>query len=145
VQDPQLFANRPRELARATDKLVRGTERKCAWVNFPNGKAYMLPIIARHQKMVPVFDEEGGCSVKVIAHDPTLADMVDQFLLTIANTEGSQIEATANAYGSFMRLVKALIQANYDLTDAEVAEVLTASGAELSRMWSAILLHVLSA
>src|SRR4051812_26904895 len=86
-------------------------ERRSEWVSFPNGKFYLLPVVARHQKIVPEFSDDGSVAVHIEAADDTLAKLVDQFFEMVTETKEADkiILKTVESIVCFLGLVRHLL------------------------------------
>jgi Flp pilus assembly secretin CpaC len=138
------MANLPIAFPNAT-KTLKSTanERSSRWVAFPKS-AYLLPLVGRSDKYVPVVDEDGQITLKVEHADSELSALVDRFYSTVAMVADGEIAASFENYADFIKLVKRLLQTNYDLPDSEVLSLLTLTQTELSALFGNVLKHVRS-
>lgn len=136
----------PIEMPLVTEKLRPGTdESKSQWVIFPNQRQYLLPIVARKQKFTPRFTSE-GVLLDVQQEDPEVASLIERFLDLVATVEAGEIWfKTQDAIADFFLLVRRLILTNYDMTDDEIAELLTVTGEQMSQLFETVLRVILRA
>lgn len=111
-----------------------------------DGQEYLLPVIARHQQIVPRFNADGTVSVETVAKDAELAPLLDAFLELVATYdrgEKSIVFATAEIYADFFRLVARLLTTNYDYSPEELTTLLTVNNEQLRVLFESIFKHVL--
>ena len=128
------------------------------WVTFPNGKSYLLPVLARETKLVPQFDDEDGDVSLVVQHgDDELAALVDRFLALVSrvgtnpltgdvvpkvNGQG-QLVVTPAAYAEVVKMLKALLNRNYSFSNGELGSILSLTRPQLGQLISAVVTHLL--
>jgi hypothetical protein len=113
-----------------------------AWVAFPHvGAMYLLPVIKRSRRIFPVFHDDGSIGVETEEPNKELGALADDFLVSIAG-EGATRSLTENLLVKFFRLVKALIDCNYDFKKPETFKKLLAMNEkELASFVSTIYTH----
>jgi hypothetical protein len=118
-------------------------ERRSEWVCFPNGRQYLLPVVARHQKIVPTFSDDGTVEVGVTKGDDHLANHIDAFLEILSTVDqGNIILKTTESISAFFALVRKLLIINYDFSADDLQEILTVNNQQLKQLFNTILLHV---
>lgn len=133
----------PREMPRVTDKLRAGIdEYKCEWVIFPDQRQYLLPILSKTDKITPTFTET-GVAFELKAQDKDAAMLVEKFLALAATEENGEIRiSTEETLNDFFLFIRKLLQTNYEISDAEVAAILTVTSAQMSQLFGTILTDV---
>lgn len=134
-----------REALKETAKLRQGVDEvKCSWVIFPNAKQYLLPIVDKDQKLVPVFNDDGTVTMKVEIPDMAMAELVQKFYFAVATVKGNVITATMEVYSDFMTLVRHLLLKNYDLTNDDLASILTLTRDDFKLLFANLMRHILT-
>jgi hypothetical protein len=119
-------------------------ERNSGWVTFPNGKEYLLPIVARDQTLVPEFHEDGSVGMEIIPGDKEVALLVTKMLELAATVDNGEIWIrTKETYLEFFQLMRRLLLTNYEYTEPEIAGLLTLNNVQISAAFEAILKHIL--
>jgi hypothetical protein len=121
-------------------------ELKSQWVGLHNGKHYLLPVVARHQKIVPKFDDGGNVVLDVQQPDPELAPLIEGFfdlVSTFNSVEKSIVFASEGVYLGFFGLVRKLLLVNYDFDGDDLTDLLTVNNEQLRYLFEAILKHLL--
>src|SRR5258706_2011444 len=87
-------------------------ESKSQWLAWQDAKLYLLPVVARQQKVVPTFNDDGTVSVEIAQQDQELTPLLASFFNLVATYqagERSLIFADENVYTGFFRLVRKLL------------------------------------
>ncbi len=122
---------------------------KSDWVQFPDGKFYLLARYRANINMKPIFT---GNEVKLeMDHTlPQVADAVEHFALSlahpVANTSEGDVLMLAGAgldmYIAFLKMLKVLLAENYDWPDEKYNELLSFNPKQYGKFLKPILTHV---
>jgi hypothetical protein len=124
-----------------TEKLRRGNvdERRSAWTTFPNGHEYLLPVVSRHHRTIPVFNEDGSVTIRTEDRDPQVMELLNQFFLLWETFDaGTLWIRTEEAYRNVFQLLRRLIETNYEMTTEELSALLTVDNQQLSQLVEAL-------
>lgn len=111
------------------------------WVTLHNGKQYMLPPVQRHDKMRPIFNEDGTVGIEVVHADSELANLVGKFVEMIMGVRQNDYLAPVTVYSGLLALVRKLLSKNYAFSEEELRELLTLTKDQLDKLMSIILVH----
>ena len=122
-------------------------ERLSSWVVFPHrSEQYALPVYQRSLITRPVFKADGSVGMDTTHPDPELSAMVDALLgwASQAQMQSGRVTATQQVYVQFVRLVRHLLLTNYDLSDEQIADILTMPISRLGELMGNVLVHLTS-
>jgi hypothetical protein len=112
----------------------------CAWILFPCGREFLLPIVARSQTMTPIFHDDGGMEMVVNSVDPE----VDAFFDLVSTVKDKQIVIqSAKALQQFFGVLRKLLMTTNDLPADELKRILTMTNLQMGQLFNAVLLHVM--
>ncbi|MDF2434500.1 MAG: hypothetical protein JWP44_4131 [Mucilaginibacter sp.] len=126
-------------------------ERKSTWVLLHTQRYYLLPVIARGEKFIPTFNEDGSVTLETVHENPHLLPLVDKFVsglgtvkreISVDLGEHGKLTVTPSEFSDLMVLVRALLLVNYDLNNDELQSLLTVTPAQMSQLYAAIIKHV---
>lgn len=139
------MSNAPIAMQRMTEKLRAGVqEYKCEWVNFPNQKLYLLPIVSRSEKITPLFTSE-GVFLDVREQDEEVSRLANKLIEFVRSLEpvgevgdGKMGFRVQDNISDVFALIRRLIITNYDMSDLEITEILTVTSSEMSQLFEKI-------
>ena len=112
-------------------------ERGSQWVLLPDNQQWLLPVIQRHQKIVPIFGPDGQIDVKVESPPGDLPKLIDSFYEMLTTVQDGKVTiSTIEAYASLLGLVRALINHNYDLPDDKYVQLLTVNKRQIAQLFN---------
>src|SRR5437016_2212012 len=86
-------------------------ESKSRWTCFHDGKQYLLPVVARYQKIVPRFGDDGSVFMDVQQPNAVLAPLSNEFIELVDaydSNEKALIFSGDELYAKFFGMVRRL-------------------------------------